>query len=495
MNSPVRQAVVIVHGMGEQRPQQTLHGFISAALAPRADGTTVYYSEPDRVGGSFESRVYRARRDPATGEPEVHAQTDFYEYHWAHLMQGNRLGDLGPLFRRLLLRPPWRVPAGLRLAWAVFWVGGLYLLWAFARGPLHGVRLGDNGVATVVQVLLGTGVTSTAVVYLLTKVLPWPLTVSFVDVVRYLDTSPRSYAVRREIRKGMIDLLRSLHEVGRTDGKEWRRYDRIVVVAHSLGAYVAYDGITYLWSQFSDLLGASSAVPDGVGRARRPRTPRVRPACAADRGAGRSVPSGAAGALDEPARAGERRHEVAGQRLRQRRHADVLRRRALHEDPRGVGRAGRAARAADLPAGGGSRRVAQGHHAAVVHLSERRPARDLSRGAVRAGALDEPVVPVAPGRVRRLVRRAARALVRPRRARHPCDRSRHAVVPRAGTHEVLLVRPRRASELADDPSTCGARPRVDGVAPRARRFTGCARTVRRCADAAAPPAASTKAGV
>jgi hypothetical protein len=26
-------------------------------LAPRADGTTDYYSEPGRVGGSFESRV------------------------------------------------------------------------------------------------------------------------------------------------------------------------------------------------------------------------------------------------------------------------------------------------------------------------------------------------------------------------------------------------------------------------------------------------------
>jgi hypothetical protein len=34
-------------------------------------------------------------------------------------------------------------------------------------------------------------------------------------------------------------------------------------VAHSLGAYVAYDGITYLWSQCGDLLGANPAVPKG----------------------------------------------------------------------------------------------------------------------------------------------------------------------------------------------------------------------------------------
>jgi hypothetical protein len=262
VSAPVRQAVVIVHGMGEQRPQETLHRFIRAALVPRADGKDYYYSEPDRVSESFESRLYRATREPTHGEPEVHAQTDFYEYHWAHLMQGNRLGDLGPMFRRMLLRPVWRVPLGLRVPWVAFWGVGLFLAWAFAFGPLHHTPFGDDPVTTVIQALLGTGVVSTLVAYAVAKWLPGALTVSFVDVVRYLDTSPRSYAVRRDIRKGMVDLLKGLHEVG-NDGKDWRRYDRIVVVAHSLGAYIAYDAIAYLWSQCGDLLGGQPAVPEG----------------------------------------------------------------------------------------------------------------------------------------------------------------------------------------------------------------------------------------
>jgi hypothetical protein len=37
------------------------------------------------------------------------------------------------------------------------------------------------------------------------------LTASFVDVVRYIDTSPRSYGVRRDIRKGLIVMLQALH--------------------------------------------------------------------------------------------------------------------------------------------------------------------------------------------------------------------------------------------------------------------------------------------
>lgn len=58
--------------------------------------------------------------------------------------------------------------------------------------------------------------------------------------MRYLDRSPRSYEARRDIRKGMVDLLRGIHAR--------RRYDR-VVVAHSLGAFIAYDAIAWLWSE------------------------------------------------------------------------------------------------------------------------------------------------------------------------------------------------------------------------------------------------------
>ncbi len=43
----------------------------------------------------------------------------------------------------------------------------------------------------------------------------------------------------------MVDLLRALHEGD--------RYQRVVVVAHSLGGYIAYDGITALWPELAPL--------------------------------------------------------------------------------------------------------------------------------------------------------------------------------------------------------------------------------------------------
>jgi pimeloyl-ACP methyl ester carboxylesterase len=87
---------------------------------------------------------------------------------------------------------------------------------------------------------------------MLGKLLVNRVTRSFVDVVRYLDTSPESYAARRAIRGGLVDLLQALH-----DG----RYSRIVVVAHSLGAYIAYDAVMSLWADTHTLHAAPPSDP------------------------------------------------------------------------------------------------------------------------------------------------------------------------------------------------------------------------------------------
>lgn len=245
MSGKVRQAVVIVHGMGEQRPVETVLGFIDTALVPGPDGARTYYSRPDRTTGSYESRVFLAPRqlkddDEADGD-EYYAQTEFFEYHWSHLMQGNRLGDVLPTLLRLALLPFRRVPFGLLWIWGLSWATILFGAWAFVWGPWSGSRFVADGDAVKVAQFVGSGGVLTLLgSFVLTKVLPVWVTRSFVDVVRYLDTSPRSYAVRREIRKGFVELLEALQTSDRD-------FDRIVIVAHSLGAFIAYDGITHLW--------------------------------------------------------------------------------------------------------------------------------------------------------------------------------------------------------------------------------------------------------
>ena len=117
----VRVAVVVVHGMGEQRPLETLDRFTDTALARLADDDgRAYYSRPALLTGSYEARRHLAIRLGNQNRP-TRVQTDIFEYHWSYLMTGNRLGDLVPTTLRLLWRRPGSVPAGLRGVWWVVW--------------------------------------------------------------------------------------------------------------------------------------------------------------------------------------------------------------------------------------------------------------------------------------------------------------------------------------------------------------------------------------
>lgn len=64
------------------------------------------------------------------------------------------------------------------------------------------------------------------------------------DAARYFRNSPANIAVRREIRKQAVDTLDMLHRL--------HLYDRIIVVAHSLGTVVAYDMLRAYYSRICD---------------------------------------------------------------------------------------------------------------------------------------------------------------------------------------------------------------------------------------------------
>jgi hypothetical protein len=66
------------------------------------------------------------------------------------------------------------------------------------------------------------------------------------DAARYFRASPGNVLVRREIRKQAVEMLATLHN--------WGRYDRIVVVAHSLGTVVAYDMLRAYFSRVNNRL-------------------------------------------------------------------------------------------------------------------------------------------------------------------------------------------------------------------------------------------------
>jgi hypothetical protein len=269
-----RQAVVLIHGIGEQRPMATLRGFVAAFL-----DVGNYHSKPDTISNSYELRRIKIRRldeteEPPTGLNADWPQTDFYEYYWAHQTYGTRLAHITSwllrtmksgtraAFQRTLKKRPYhpRLPVMLALAWIS---GGALIagvVWAAVHQPAATAT--TSGAVLAVMALWRT---------FISPVVGTTLTDVVGDAARYLDVSPQNVARRYDIIRGGIDMLRKLHEdheeSDKTEDMKRRmryHYSRVVVVGHSLGSLIAYDLVRHYWMEVNGKLRVDSAKIEAV---------------------------------------------------------------------------------------------------------------------------------------------------------------------------------------------------------------------------------------
>jgi len=246
----MKQAVVIVHGMGEQVPMETLRSFVRTVWTE--DDELVAPGKPDpNTGGAREenrawhkpdnrTRSYELRR--ITTESDINGRrTDFFEFYWAHLIRDTTWEQVRSWLLDLLWRNPFRrVPKGVLSAWLLMWAVFVAVVALF----LLGLRPAEEGApepgwlrvvaATAGSAALGLFVSNVMVG-------------RFGDVVRYVKARPGNVARRQEIRKNGVDLLETLIESKDSRGRP--AYDRIIVVGHSLGAIVAYDMLSYTFAR------------------------------------------------------------------------------------------------------------------------------------------------------------------------------------------------------------------------------------------------------
>ncbi|KRA79699.1 hypothetical protein ASD76_16880 [Altererythrobacter sp. Root672] len=229
----MKTAVVVIHGIGEQWPMDTLRGFVEAAWSSDPEiippGPIQIYSKPDQITGSFELRRITTRLwSGANGR-----RADFFEFYWAHLMQGNSLSAVVGWLIRLLIRSPARVPRRLLLGWLfglVVLIGGATLV-VFAQMKPE-MRPFDWPPLTWALIAAGGGLFSTL----------W-LRPAAGDAARYLSPAPGNVASRQAIREAGIELLTKIKATG--------DYDRIIVAGHSLGAVIGYDVLNYAWGRIA----------------------------------------------------------------------------------------------------------------------------------------------------------------------------------------------------------------------------------------------------
>lgn len=224
----MKQAVVLIHGIGEQKPMETLRRFVSAVLPPAEDGQEAYFSKPDRMSELFELRRLKSRG---------RTKTDFYEYYWAYNVDGTKLSHLARWFVGLLFRRWRNIPSGLKSVWLFSWsiVIALAALTSLGYAAYIGEWIAAQpyyGPVWIITVLTLTALQGFLVYYV-------------GDAARYLSPSPRNIALRQKIRTEGLQLLRHLHRS--------KEYDRIVVVGHSLGSVIGYDLITRLWIEYNSV--------------------------------------------------------------------------------------------------------------------------------------------------------------------------------------------------------------------------------------------------
>jgi hypothetical protein len=295
-----RQAVVVIHGMGTQRPMETLGGFVDAVLEKR-NGVAQphYWNKPDLISQLLEVRRLRSRdfgheenqgkflelkkkieasgekpetifemieagelptellaKIDKTVEPEVLAETikslkkevekdyietDFYEYYWQHHMEGTTIVNIFTWIGRIFSSQFF-----YKLRWAVIIFALLFVLFAALLwlSWLVDTNLsqGNNAIRLVMAGIFFW------IAYVVNDVL-----IKYIgDVARYLDPDPANIIRRQAIRADGVQLIKNLHDVN--------KYERIILVGHSLGSIIAYDILRYSWVMYHDKI--DKVLPD-----------------------------------------------------------------------------------------------------------------------------------------------------------------------------------------------------------------------------------------
>lgn len=229
-------AVLVVHGIGQQMPMDTLRRLVMTVFGGRPDGSQrKVFSKVDR-----ESMFLDLRR-LVLPAGEGRGRVDFYEVYWAPTLSGGSVAAVVKWAAKMLVARPkgqqmrqivWTSRIALILLGLA--AGILYYLfrdWSWLRYwvPLIPVLV------AVQPIVRGWGRSM--------------LTETLADASRWFAPQPRDIPERDRVRRIGLDLLAELH---RPEKGGEQRYGRIIVFGHSLGSVVAYDIIRLAFDALRD---------------------------------------------------------------------------------------------------------------------------------------------------------------------------------------------------------------------------------------------------
>ncbi|MGJ7488581.1 hypothetical protein ACSFA2_25170 [Variovorax sp. LT2P21] len=226
-----RQAVIVVHGIGEQRPGQMLRQFVGNIFED--SGKEPHFVKPDLVSSLFEMHMATVPRIDGR-----RPTTDVYELYWAHLIRDTTAAQVYGWLLRLLFSRDATIPRTLiRLVWVFRVALGIAVVFA--------VWLMNQDIDAWLK---GFGIGLLAALPAIAKFAFAKLRDEFIlgyagDAARYLEPRADNIARRQAIREAGAKLIEALHDKG--------RYSRIMVYGHSLGSVIAYDILSHAWARRS----------------------------------------------------------------------------------------------------------------------------------------------------------------------------------------------------------------------------------------------------
>jgi len=264
-----KQAVVVVHGMGEQQPMQTIRDFVKGVWMkdPKLDDPH-FWNKPSSICQSLEQRRLTTNDPLVTGTKSRLPRTDFFEYYWAHHTVDSTLQHLKGWFFSLIWRNPRHIishhPLTLLPIYLILWLMLIFVVTytltvhIFTIEPANQISAAEacssfstlcwQTIKDPVFELLGGAILAGVTLFLVQY---------FGDVARYVRASPANIEIRQNIRQGGIELLERIHKSG--------EYDRIILVGHSLGSIIAYDILNHLWARhnkFEDEAGKETKLSE-----------------------------------------------------------------------------------------------------------------------------------------------------------------------------------------------------------------------------------------
>jgi hypothetical protein len=238
---PPRTAILVIHGIGEQNPFQTLDPFargLHGLYASRGQSPTLRHAVAERRDGDGDAWIESFVELDGTGASPI----DVHEYYWAPLTE-ERMGarDLWRWFRKSVrgARRLRRLDPELygkaytvgRVWRRLFILGGLVVFVLYPLWRLLGLLSAIPGLSFLSKALdLGKRVLLRGYIE---------------DLAIYtsMDAKSQYFEIRNKIlAHGQALLLELLRD---------SRYDRVVVAGHSLGSVIAYDMLSRLMVQAS----------------------------------------------------------------------------------------------------------------------------------------------------------------------------------------------------------------------------------------------------